>query len=127
MKKSVSAAKNYIIEIKQFLVNARNKAYSAVNSAMVEAYWLTGKRIVEEEQKGKKRADYGEKILHTLSVELSKEFGSGFSETNIRNFRLFYLTFQEFSIQQAAPAELKIPPLSWSHYEKLIRVYNKKA
>ncbi|MCL1973147.1 MAG: PDDEXK nuclease domain-containing protein [Endomicrobia bacterium] len=123
MKKSVHSLKNYIIEIKQILANARNKAYSAVNTAMVEAYWLTGKRIVEEEQKGNKRANYGEKILQTLSVELTKDFGAGFSEQSIRNFRQFYLTFPEF-FQFAPHCRAN---LSWSHLKLIMRVSNPVA
>ena len=71
-------AKSYIAEIKQILEQARQKAYSAVNTAMVEAYWQIGKRIVEEEQQGEERAAYGEEILKTLSKELTKEFGKRF-------------------------------------------------
>lgn len=80
----------YIQEIKQILVLARQKAYSAVNTAMVEAYWLVGKRIVQEEQNGEDRAAYGKEILKTLSLELNKEFGKGYSVTNLQNLRKFY-------------------------------------
>jgi len=85
--------KNYIQDIKQILAQARQKAYTAVNAAMVEAYWQIGKRIVEEEQDGKERADYGKEIIQTISDEMTKEFGKGFTGRNIRNFRQFYLTF----------------------------------
>lgn len=84
---------NYIQDIKQILAQARQKAYTAINSAMVEAYWQIGKRIVEEEQNGKERADYGKEIIQTISDEMTKEFGKGFTGRNIRNFRQFYLTF----------------------------------
>lgn len=70
---------SFIREIKQIVAEARQKAYSAINSAMVEAYWQMGKRIVEEEQQGKERADYGKQLLKELSAELTKEFGKGFS------------------------------------------------
>lgn len=66
---------SFIHEIKQIVTEARQKAYSAINSAMVEAYWQMGKRIVEEEQHGKERADYGKQLLKELSAELTKEFG----------------------------------------------------
>lgn len=69
----------YISEIRNILAQARMKAYQSVNSVMVEAYWLIGKRIVEEEQNGKERAEYGEALLKNLSVALTKEFGKGFS------------------------------------------------
>jgi len=133
--------KNYISEIKQILAQARQKAYAAVNFAMVEAYWLIGKRIVEEEQQGRERAAYGEEILKTLSVELTKEFGKGFSITNLKNFRKFYILFSESKIGQAPPdhfktaisqalpdpsADNKLVLLSWTHYERLIRIENKE-
>jgi len=113
---------DYIIEIKQILSAARQKAYLSVNSAMVEAYWLTGRRIVEEEQQGKERAAYGEEILKTLSAELTKEFGKGFGERNLRDFRQFYLTFQETEIWHTLCAKL-----SWSHIRLVMRVESKDA
>lgn len=115
--------KEFIEEIRFILEEARKKAYHATNSAMVEAYWLTGKRIVEQEQQGAERAQYGAGIIKTLSRELSTSLGRGFSETNIRNFRLFYLTFSDFSqIQQTVSAKL-----TWSHFQLLMRVNDKDA
>lgn len=70
---------DFIREIKQIVTLARQKAYTAINSAMVEAYWQLGKRIVEQEQQGKDRADYGSQLLKSLSKELTAEFGKGFS------------------------------------------------
>jgi predicted nuclease of restriction endonuclease-like (RecB) superfamily len=95
---------NYIAEIKEILAQARQKSYAAVNTAMVEAYWLVGKRIVGEEQQGEDRAAYGKEILKTLSTELNAEFGKGFSLTNLQNFRKFYLTFGFWGIEQTASA-----------------------
>ena len=69
----------FIQEIKQIITHARQKAYAAINSSMVEAYWQMGKRIVEQEQLGNARADYGTQLLKLLSRELTKEFGNGFS------------------------------------------------
>lgn len=143
IEKNTSA---YIQEIRQILASARQKAYSAVNFAMVEAYWLIGKRIVEEEQNGKSRAEYGEHVITEVSKALTEEFGKGFSKTNVKNFRTFYLIFNNFQISQALPdqsiteiqqvlpgqysspnsassARTKIlPVLSWTHYERLMRV-----
>ena len=113
---------HFVSEIKQILSAARQKAYSAVNFAMVEAYWLIGKRIVEEEQRGKERAAYGEEILKTLSVELTKEFGKGFGERNLRDFRQFYQTFQETEIWHTLCAKL-----SWSHIRLVMRVESKEV
>jgi len=95
---------NYISEIKEILAQARQKTYAAMNTAMVEAYWLVGKRIVDEEQQGEDRAAYGKEILKTLSTELNAEFGKGFSLTNLQNFRKFYLTFGFWGIEQTASA-----------------------
>jgi len=110
---------NYIEEIKQILAMARQKAYTAINTAMVEAYWSIGKRIVEEQQHGNKRAAYGEGILIELSIELSREFGKGFNERELRRFRQFFITFPKWDTLR--------PELSWSHYRLLIRVLNEKA
>lgn len=137
---------NYIAEIKQILAQARQMAYAAVNTAMVEGYWLVGKRIVKEEQNGADRAAYGKEILKTLSLELSEEFGKGFSVTNLQNFRKFHLLFNDLQIEQTASANFTnliqqtvsvkshsknahtlSAKLSWSHYERLIRVENKEA
>ena len=109
-------------DIKMILANARQKTYSAVNSAMVEAYWLIGKRIVEEEQHGNERAAYGEEILKTLSVELTNEFGKGFGDRNLRDFRQFYLTFPDNEIWHTLCAKL-----NWSHIRLIMRVENKDA
>jgi hypothetical protein len=89
---------------------------------MVEAYWLIGKRIVEEEQHGKNRAEYGKEVLKILSAELQEEFGKGFGERNLRNFRQFYLTFKdtEFGIQC-------MPNLTWSHIKLIMRLTDKNA
>ena len=114
--------KSFITDIRLILAEARERAYSVVNSTMVEAYWLIGKRIVEEEQQGKKRASYGEKILKTLSVELTEEFGKGFSERNLRDFRQFYVIFNDNLIWHTLCAKL-----SWSHIRLIMRVENKAA
>ena len=80
-------------DIKLILENARATAIRSVNFSMVLAYWKIGERIAEEELKGKKRAQYGEKIVQELSKKLTKDFGKGFTSSNIRYMRLFYLSF----------------------------------
>jgi len=113
---------NYINEIKKILKNARQKAYIAVNSAMVEAYWEIGRRIVEEEQRGKERAEYGKEIVKNLSKELTEEFGKGFGERNIRNIRQFYVLFSDYEKWKSL-----ISKLTWTHIQKVLRVSNEKA
>ncbi len=113
-----------VTDIKYIVRQAQQNAYRSINRAMVVAYWLVGKRIVEEEQQGESKATYGKAVIKNLSVELQKEFGKGFSERNIEQMRAFYL---KYSIPQTVSAELHTPDfqLSWSHYQMLIRIENK--
>ena len=91
---------------------------SFINTTMALAYWLIGRRIVVEEQKGSKRAAYGERLLERISRELSSEFGNGFGEPHLRNCRLFYKAYPtESEIRYA----LRIK-LSWSHHRLIMRV-----
>ena len=113
---------NYISEIKKILKNARQKAYTAVNSAMVEAYWEIGRRIVEEEQNGKETAEYGKEILQNLSKELTEEFGKGYSYRTLREIRQFYLMFSDFEKWRTVSAKL-----TWSHFQKVLRISDEKA
>lgn len=109
-------------EIQDILNDARNKAYSAVNFAMVEAYWLIGKRIFEEEQNGKERAEYGEYLIKNLAIELKNVLGKGFSVANLKNFRQFYIVFPDFQKSYTVRSQL-----SWSHYRLIMRVENERA
>lgn len=112
----------YIQEIKQLLAAARQKTYQAINNTMVEAYWNIGKKIVEEEQNGKERADYGREVVKTLSTELTKEFGRGFSTRTLWEIRQFYMYFPEFSIVRTLFAQL-----SWSHFQRVLKIDNEEA
>jgi predicted nuclease of restriction endonuclease-like (RecB) superfamily len=112
----------YIKDIKQILAQARQKSYQAINSAMVEAYWKIGEKIVLEEQQGKDRAAYGESVLKDLSIALTQEFGKGFSYANLRNFRQFYLTYPNPEICYALRSKL-----TWTHHRLIMRVENSDA
>lgn len=105
-------------QIKDILLTARAKAYSAVNFAMVEAYWLIGKQIVEA-QAGNERAEYGSRLLGYLSEQLTHDFGKGFDASNLRLIRQFYLTFQK---RDAVRHEL-----GWTHYRKIMKVESETA
>ena len=85
----------FVSDVKTILEQARKRAYQSVNSSMVQAYWLVGKRIVQEEQDGKERAGYGEAVIKKLSIALTADFGKGFSFANLNNFRQFYLTYPD--------------------------------
>ncbi len=140
-------------DLRSIVSKARSKAFAAVNYSLVERNWRIGQRIVEQEQNGASRAEYGKHVIEVASAALTKEFGKGFSETNIMNFKKFYLKFKELTIPQtlseefkkqkqqtqsnessllpqkgqtvSAQSELRLLP--WSHYERLIRVEDKKA
>ena len=114
------ANESFISEVKAMVARARNQAYAAVNQAMVEAYWNIGRRIVEEEQQGKNRADYGKQLLKQLSAALTSEFGKGFSTGSLYYMRQFYLTFPEIF---ATPWRI----LTWSHYKRIMQVPSMEA
>ena len=123
MNKVFPVSHNQLLsDVLHILHTARQKAYSAINTEMVNAYWLLGKRIVEEEQKGERRAAYGEEILKNLSIALNNEFGKGFSYSNLRNFRQFYLTYPDSEICYTLCSKL-----SWSHNRLIMRVESADA
>lgn len=113
-------SQQFIRDVREIVSQARQQAYSAINSAMVEAYWKMGKRIVEEEQQGQARADYGKQLLKSLSKALTEEFGKGFSVGSLYYYRQFYLTFPEIF---ATPWRI----LTWSHYKRLMQVSDPEA
>ena len=138
----------FIKDLRTIVSAARDTSYRMANIMQVLQNWLIGRRIVVQEQQGRARADYGKHIIELASLSLSEEFGRGFSETQVRNYRKFYLAFSNLLIQQTAPAEFRsrlasiqqtmpaesvsdgivLPvQLSWSHYERLIRIADPKA
>ena len=100
--------------IREILEDARKQAHRAINAAMVLAYWEVGRTIVEEEQRGKARADYGKRLLENLSQRLTTDFGKGFDRTNLHRMKLFHLGFP---IRDAVRHEL-----SWTHYRLLLKL-----
>lgn len=144
----ISSAAVCFGRIKKILDDARCRALRSVNAAMVAAYWHVGREIVEEEQKGKERAEYGEKLIERVSERLTVEFGKGFSCRNLRQMRRFYLTYSDrlSPIWQPLIATLKDkgksnaerrttrhdlvdsevlslrPELTWTHYQILLRI-----
>jgi hypothetical protein len=100
--------------IRSILTQARYRAFQAINAAMVAAYWEIGRAIVEGEQQGKERADYGKRLVADLSKRLKAEFGKGFDPSNLAMMRAFYLTYPIFDAVRQK--------LSWTHYRILLRV-----
>lgn len=108
-----------LADIREVLLSARKTAYKAVNFAMVSAYWNVGRLIVEDEQHGQARAEYGKAVLAELSDKLTEEFGKGFTLTNLKSMRQFYLTFPKSHTLRGE--------LTWSHYRLLIKVKDEQA
>lgn len=131
---------NLLERIGEILNQARTKVVREINKAQVLAYWEIGQEIVEFEQKGKVRADYGEELLIKLSADLSAKLGRGFSAENLRLMRKFYITYQKSktlswkskdekcqtlsgkSEISQTPSDQFEPMLSWSHYCELLKV-----
>lgn len=118
----VNSTNDYVNDIKNIITLARQSTCRVINSVMVMSYWLVGKRIFEEEQNGKNRADYGAYILQNLSKSLNEEFGEGFSYANLRNMRQFYRTYPDEQICYTICSKL-----SWSHNRLIMRVDDIKA
>lgn len=133
-KKAIPPVKRDFLQgVSEVLAKARKNAKTAVNLSMVYAYFEIGRMIVEEEQQGSNRAAYGKEILKELSVYLAKIYGKGFSVTNLKQMRQFYLTYANDQIGQTLSDQFKNLPtvstgrkfyLSWSHYLKLMRIDN---
>lgn len=143
--KNVATGCAHLFErVATILERARANVVRSVNSEMVIAYWHVGREIVEEEQQGEKRAEYGKRLIAVLSRRLTERYGKGFSVAHLKNVRQFYLTFKKRrpeigytqgsqlpeSISYPAGSELVYgfhPDLSWSHYRALMRVKNVSA
>ena len=158
---------NFVSDLKTIVGSAREYSYRAANTMQVVSNWLIGWRIVEQEQHGKHRAEYGKQIIKQASQALTAEFGKGYSVASLKSYRKFYIEFNDLQIQRAMPAEFQgtilqlekkllftresaaekgqtmpaifmktdetaigqtMPAqLSWSHFERLMRVSDKEA
>ncbi|MFH1054212.1 MAG: PDDEXK nuclease domain-containing protein [Candidatus Woesearchaeota archaeon] len=105
-------------EIKNIIESARKYAYKHINFAMVQSYWQIGRIIVEEEQKGRKRAKYKDYLMKELSERLSRDYGKGFTKSNLFYMKQFYKNFQNFHALRGE--------LSWTHYRLLVRINQKQ-
>lgn len=103
VKKRKAGCDNYIADLRSIVSTARKMSFRAANLMQVACNWLLGWRIVEQEQQGKARAEYGKHIIQQASDALTAEFGKGFTPTVLRNFRKFYLEFSGLQVKQALP------------------------
>ena len=126
--------KDFIESLKQIVHSARKMAYASVNYAQVASNWLIGRRIVEQMQGGKEKAEYGTYIIKIASEALTKEFGQGYSVSTLKFYRQFYLTFPDLPISSTVwnqsvheIGSTVYSRLTWSHYKRLMRVENLQA
>ncbi len=113
---------DFINDVKAIVSDGLKSAYAAVNNTMIATYWNIGRRIVEEEQNGAERAQYGKAIIDELSKVLTLEYGSGYSSRYLRAFRQFYLTIPSLEIWKS-----RFPNLTWTHIFRTLRVDNSIA
>ena len=118
MKKEIVSA-NLLIDIKKIIEESKRQVVRNVNTIMLQAYWNIGRRIVEEEQNGNYRAEYGSSLLKELSKELTKEYGKGFSRSNLQSMRNLYLNYEKCQTLSGK--------LSWWHYLLLLGVSDLNA
>lgn len=109
-------------DVQAIVENGLQKAYRDVNVTTVTTYWQVGRRIVEEEQHGAIRAEYGSRLIAKLAEELSKGYAKGFSARDLRNYRQLYLCFKDLDIWYT-----RVPNLNWSHFRTLLSVTSDDA
>ncbi len=105
--------------IREILLSARAYTQQTVNNSMLQAYWQIGRLVVENEQGGLTRAEYGKGVLESLSLRLSEEFGKGFDARNLRNMRAFYLIYPIWNAVRTK--------LTWTHYRLLLKLENNEV
>ena len=115
MEKNIINIDAHVIDdIRTIITRARSKAYQSINETLIRSNWEIGKRIVEEEQLGKQRADYGIQLIKSISQQLTTEFGSGYGVRNLAYFKQLYQYFPDWEILHT-----RVQNLSWSHLTSL--------
>ena len=122
LKSNQAISDTFVNDIKSIIDYGRRQAYKAVGKSQIETYWKIGQRIVEEEQNGEERAQYGKHLLLQLSEKLQADYGTSYSDRNLRSYRQFYLSFKNIEIWN----EL-VPNLTWTHIRKVLPVSNDEA
>ena len=122
MGSELTNTSTFVSDIKRIIEQGKQQAYQAVGAAMIDTYWHIGKRIVDEEQHGQKRADYGSQLIEFLSNQLSKDYGDSYSPRYLRSFRKFYTIFPDYDIWKS-----RFPNLTWTHIFRALRVSDETA
>lgn len=123
MEKNIINIDAHVIDdIRTIITRARSKAYQSINETLIRSNWEIGKRIVEEEQLGKQRADYGIQLIKSISQQLTTEFGSGYGVRNLAYFKQLYQYFPDWEILHA-----RVQNLTWTHLKSILRVTDAEA
>ena len=120
--KATSTNTSLLSDVRLIVEQGLKTAYEGVNQVMVKTYWQVGRRIVEEEQRGEKRAEYGKQLITLLAEDLSKSYNKGFTARDLRSYRQFYLSFKDLEIWHS-----RVPNLSWTHFRTMLRVADEDA
>lgn len=113
---------NVVKDVRSIIESGVKTAYDSANAVQIATYWYVGKRIIEEEQSGQKRAEYGKELIKTIAENLRKDYGDSYSEKNLRSFRKFYSLFDSPDIWNAC-----VPNLRWTHFRSLLKVADSDA
>lgn len=122
MNSSIEKRDRFIADIRAIIEEGRRQAYNFAANILTMTYWNVGRRIVEEEQSGEARAEYGKELLSKLSAELTHEFGNNYTARRLRDYRQFYLYFKDIEIWHS-----RVPNLTWTHFKRLLAVPNVSA
>lgn len=121
-KSIVPVSQEFIGDVRRIIEEGRKQAYAAAGNIALATYWNVGRRIVEEEQNGNSRAEYGKRLIAELANNLKKDYGSGYGKRNLAYYRQFYLVFNDIEILHEF-----VQNLSWTHIRRLLSVTDPKA
>ena len=120
--KEMALPDKFVTDIRSIIERGRQQAYASVGQVAIATYWNVGRRIVEEEQKGKVRAEYGSQLIHNLAIELAPLYGRSYNKRNLDYYKKFYLLFPNTEI-----VNTRVHNLEWSHVRRVLSVTNPDA
>lgn len=121
-KKNIIILDSLVADVRSIIEEGRRRAFATAEQVAILTYWNVGRRIVEEEQQGNARADYGKALIPALADRLAAEYGSGYGRRNLAYYRKFYLEFSDLEI-----LHMRVQNLNWSHIRRILSVSNPEA
>lgn len=119
---NITISDSLVADVRNIIEEGRKRAFSAAGQVAILTYWNVGRRIVEEEQQGNARADYGKGLIPVLADKLTAEYGAGYGRRNLAYYRKFYLEFNDLEILHT-----RVQNLNWSHIRRILSVSNPEA